>query len=81
MTLVYDQMNEPPEARMRVDLTALTMAKYFRNVNEQDVLLFIDNIFRFVQVGSEVSTLLGKISWVIDPPLVPKWTLYKTNTL
>ncbi|KAL2224008.1 UNVERIFIED_CONTAM: ATP synthase subunit beta, chloroplastic [Sesamum indicum] len=53
VALVYGQMNEPPGARMRVGLTALTMAEYFRDVNEQDVLLFIDNIFRFVQAGSE----------------------------
>ena len=51
-------MNEPPGARMRVGLTALTMAEYFRDVNKQDVLLFIDNIFRFVQAGSEVSALI-----------------------
>ncbi|KAK7357204.1 hypothetical protein VNO80_16487 [Phaseolus coccineus] len=61
VALVYGQMNEPPGARMRVDLTALTMAEYFRDVNEQDVLLFIDNIFRFVQAGSEVSALLGRM--------------------
>ncbi|KAM3268991.1 hypothetical protein P3S67_030955 [Capsicum chacoense] len=61
VALVYGQMNEPPEARMRVGLTALTMAEYFRDVNEQDVLLFIDNIFRFVQAGSEVSALLGRM--------------------
>ena len=59
--LVFGQMNEPPGARMRVGLTALTMAEYFRDVNEQDVLLFIDNIFRFVQAGSEVSALLGRM--------------------
>ncbi|KAJ8610390.1 hypothetical protein MRB53_038591 [Persea americana] len=58
VALVHGQMNEPPGARMRVGLTALTMAEYFRDVNEQDVLLFIDNIFRFVQAGSEVSALL-----------------------
>jgi F-type H+-transporting ATPase subunit beta len=57
VALVYGQMNEPPGARMRVGLTALTMAEYFRDVNGQDVLLFIDNIFRFVQAGSEVSAL------------------------
>ena len=57
VALVYGQMNEPPGARMRVGLTALTMAEYFRDVNNQDVLLFIDNIFRFVQAGSEVSAL------------------------
>jgi F-type H+-transporting ATPase subunit beta len=50
-------MNEPPGARMRVGLTALTMAEYFRDITKQDVLLFIDNIFRFVQAGSEVSAL------------------------
>jgi F-type H+-transporting ATPase subunit beta len=54
-------MNEPPGARMRVGLTALTMAEYFRDVNKQDVLLFIDNIFRFVQAGSEVSALLNRM--------------------
>ena len=61
VALVYGQMNEPPGARMRVGLTALTMAEYFRDINNQDVLLFIDNIFRFVQAGSEVSALLGRI--------------------
>ncbi|KAF8380769.1 hypothetical protein HHK36_028259 [Tetracentron sinense] len=61
VALVYGQMNEPSGARMRVGLTALTMAEYFRDVNEQDVLLFIDNIFRFVQAGSEVSALLGRM--------------------
>merc|ERR1711871_1113144 len=59
VALVYGQMNEPPGARMRVGLTALTMAEYFRDVNKQDVLLFIDNIFRFTQAGSEVSALLS----------------------
>ena len=54
-------MNEPPGARMRVGLTALTMAEYFRDVNKQEVLLFIDNIFRFVQAGAEVSALLGRM--------------------
>ena len=61
VALVYGQMNEPPGARMRVGLTALTMAEYFADVNKQDVLLFIDNIFRFVQAGSEVSALLGRM--------------------
>jgi F-type H+/Na+-transporting ATPase subunit beta len=61
IALVYGQMNEPPGARMRVGLVALTMAEYFRDVNKQDVLLFIDNIFRFVQAGSEVSALLGRM--------------------
>jgi F-type H+-transporting ATPase subunit beta len=59
--LVFGQMNEPPGARMRVALTGLTMAEYFRDVSGQDVLLFIDNIFRFVQAGSEVSALLGRM--------------------
>ncbi len=59
--LVYGQMNEPPGARMRVGLSGLTMAEYFRDVKNQDVLLFIDNIFRFTQAGSEVSTLLGRM--------------------
>ncbi len=58
--LVFGQMNEPPGARMRVGLTALTMAEYFRDVQHQNVLLFIDNIFRFTQAGSEVSALLGR---------------------
>merc|ERR1711871_1281744 len=61
VALVYGQMNEPPGARMRVGLTALTMAEYFRDVQNQDVLLFIDNIFRFVQAGAEVSALLGRM--------------------
>ena len=61
VALVYGQMNDPPGARMRVGLTALTMAEYFRDVNKQDVLLFIDNIFRFVQAGAEVSALLGRM--------------------
>jgi F-type H+-transporting ATPase subunit beta len=59
--LVFGQMNEPPGARMRVALSGLTMAEYFRDEEEQDVLLFIDNIFRFVQAGSEVSALLGRM--------------------
>ncbi|HEV7958039.1 MAG TPA: F0F1 ATP synthase subunit beta [Acidimicrobiales bacterium] len=59
--LVYGQMDEPPGVRLRVALAALTMAEYFRDVENQDVLLFIDNIFRFVQAGSEVSTLLGRM--------------------
>ena len=59
--LVFGQMNEPPGARMRVAETGLTMAEYFRDVNHQDVLLFIDNIFRFTQAGSEVSALLGRM--------------------
>ena len=59
--LVFGQMNEPPGARLRVALTGLTMAEYFRDTEGQDVLLFIDNIFRFVQAGSEVSALLGRM--------------------
>ena len=59
--MVFGQMNEPPGARMRVGLTGLTMAEYFRDVEGQDVLLFIDNIFRFTQAGSEVSALLGRV--------------------
>ena len=59
--LVYGQMNEPPGARMRVGLSGLTMAEYFRDIGHQDVLLFIDNIFRFTQAGSEVSALLGRM--------------------
>jgi len=61
VALVYGQMNEPPGARMRVGLSALTMAEYFRDEQSKDVLLFIDNIFRFSQAGSEVSTLLGRV--------------------
>jgi F-type H+-transporting ATPase subunit beta len=61
VSLVYGQINEPPGARIRVRLTALTISEYFRDVNNQDVLLFFDNIFRFVQAGSEVSALLGRI--------------------
>ena len=59
--LVYGQMDEPPGVRLRVALSALTMAEYFRDVKNQDVLLFVDNIFRFVQAGTEVSTLLGRM--------------------
>ena len=59
--LVFGQMNEPPGARLRVGLTGLTMAEYFRDVAGQDVLLFIDNIFRFIQAGSEVSALMGRM--------------------
>src|SRR6266480_2213271 len=59
--LVYGQMDEPPGVRLRVGLSALTMAEYFRDEENQDVLLFVDNIFRFVQAGSEVSTLLGRM--------------------
>jgi F-type H+-transporting ATPase subunit beta len=59
--LIFGQMNEPPGARMRVALTALTVAEYFRDVENRDVLLFVDNIFRFIQAGSEVSALLGRM--------------------
>ena len=59
--LIYGQMDEPPGVRLRVALSALTVAEYFRDVQQQDVLLFVDNIFRFVQAGSEVSTLLGRM--------------------
>ena len=61
VALIFGQMNEPPGARMRVGLSALTVAEYFRDVKKQDVLLFIDNIFRFTQAGSEVSALLGRM--------------------
>lgn len=61
VALVFGQMNEPPGARARVALTGLTIAEYFRDEEGQDVLLFIDNIFRFTQAGSEVSALLGRI--------------------
>src|SRR4051812_11512196 len=59
--LIYGQMNEPPGARLRVGLTGLTVAEYFRDIDHQDVLVFIDNIFRFTQAGSEVSALLGRM--------------------
>jgi F0F1-type ATP synthase beta subunit len=62
VALIYGQMNEPPGARMRVGLSALTITEYFREELQQDVLLFIDNIFRFVQAGSEVSALLGRLT-------------------
>ena len=61
VALVYGQMNEPPGARARVGLTGLTMAEYFRDVENLDVLFFVDNVFRFTQAGSEISTLLGRI--------------------
>ena len=69
--LVYGQMNEPPGARMRVALSGLTMAEYFRDVKHQDVLLFIDNIFRFTQAGSEVSALLGRMPSAVG--YQPRW--------
>src|SRR5687767_9573955 len=61
VALIYGQMNEPPGARLRVGLSGLTVAEYFRDVENQDVLVFIDNIFRFTQAGSEVSALLGRM--------------------
>jgi ATP synthase, F1 beta subunit len=61
VALIYGQMNEPPGARLRVGLSALTVAEYFRDFSKQDVLLFVDNIFRFTQAGSEVSALLGRM--------------------
>ena len=64
--LVYGQMNEPPGARARVALTGLTVAEYFRDKEGQDVLFFVDNIFRFTQAGSEVSALLGKYHQQLD---------------
>ena len=66
--MVFGQMNEPPGARMRVALSGLTMAEYFRDVKHQDVLLFIDNIFRFTQAGSEVSALLGRMPSRVRSP-------------
>ena len=69
--LVYGQMDEPPGVRLRVGLAALTMAEYFRDVKNQDVLLFVDNIFRFVQAGSEVSTLLGRMPSAVGLPAHP----------
>src|SRR5699024_9227378 len=72
--MVFGQMNEPPGARMRVALTGLTLAEYFRDVEGQDVLLFIDNIFRFTQAGSEVSALLRRIPSAVgyQPTLATK---------
>ena len=69
VSLIYGQMNEPPGARMRVGLSALTVAEYFREDLQQDVLLFIDNIFRFVQAGSEVSALLGRLTSAVGSEL------------
>ena len=71
--LVYGQMNEPPGARARVALTGLTEAEYFRDVEHQDVLFFVDNIFRFTQAGSEVSALLGRIPWATSRHSVRIW--------
>ena len=75
VTLVYGQMNEPPGARARVALTGLTQAEYFRDEEGQDVLFFVDNIFRFTQAGSEVSALWGAFlrQWAISPLWQPIW--------
>jgi F-type H+-transporting ATPase subunit beta len=73
--MVFGQMNEPPGARARVGLTALTLAEYFRDVGGQDVLLFIDNIFRFTQAGSEVSALLGRIPSAVGYQPTLAWDL------
>ena len=75
VALVYGQMNEPPGARMRVGLTTLAMAEYFRDMSNQDVLLFVDNIFRFVQAGAEVSALLGRMPSAVgyQPTLSTRW--------
>src|SRR5271167_2985033 len=75
VALIYGQMTEPPGARLRVGLTGLTVAEYFRDEGGQDVLLFIDNIFRFTQAGSEVSALLGRMpsAVAISPTWPPKW--------
>ena len=77
--LVYGQMNEPPGARARVALTGLTVAEYFRDQEGQDVLFFVDNIFRFTQAGSEVSALLGRIPSAVgyQPTLQRTWEIYK----
>lgn len=75
VALVYGQMNEPPGARSRVALTGLSLAEYFRDEEGQDVLFFVDNIFRFTQAGSEVSALLGRIppQWVTSRRWPPRW--------
>merc|ERR1712071_97327 len=82
VALVYGQMNEPPGARARVALTGLTIAEYFRDVEGQDVLLFIDNIFRFTQAGSEVSALLGRIPSAVgyQPTLATTWAKCKRES-
>jgi F-type H+-transporting ATPase subunit beta len=69
VALVYGQMNEPPGARARVALTGLTIAEYFRDQDSQDVLFFVDNVFRFTQAGSEISALLGRIPSSIEPTI------------
>ena len=80
MALVYGQMNEPPGARARVALSALTIAENFRDQENQDVLLFVDNIFRFTQAGSEVSALLGRIPrpWATSRRSVQRWVCSKS---
>ena len=79
-TMVFGQMNEPPGARMRVGLTGLTMAEYFRDKGGKDVLLFIDNIFRFTQAGSEVSALLGRMPSAVgyQPTCRLRWVLCRS---
>ena len=81
--LVFGQMDEPPGTRLRVALTALTMAEYFRDVEKQDVLLFIDNIFRFTQAGSEVSTLLGRMPSAVgyQPTLAERITSTRGHSI
>jgi len=76
--LIYGQMTEPPGARLRVALTGLTVAEYFRDEEGADTLLFIDNIFRFTQAGSEVSTLLGRMPSAVGPTSLPKWASCKS---
>jgi F-type H+-transporting ATPase subunit beta len=83
VAMVFGQMNEPPGARLRVALSALTMAEHFRDAEGKDVLLFIDNIFRFTQAGSEVSALLGAFlrPSVINQRSVQKWVCCKSELL
>jgi F-type H+-transporting ATPase subunit beta len=80
--LVFGQMDEPPGTRLRVALSALTMAEYFRDVQKQDVLLFIDNIFRFTQAGSEVSTLLGRMTSAVgyQPTWPTRWASCRSGS-
>ena len=79
--LIFGQMNEPPGARARVALSALAIAEYFRDEENQDVLLFVDNIFRFTQAGSEVSALLGRIPSAVgyQPTLHQRWVSFKSE--
>ena len=82
--LVYGQMNEPPGARSRVALSGLTVAEYFRDEKNQDVLFFVDNIFRFTQAGSEVSALLGRIPSAVGyqpTPWLQKWEFCRSESL